>query len=465
MRALRGRVGGVDEGTAWEAFLLDVIRSTPMPDFLLYGEPYPALNGVVLSRAEDAALRRLTEQLAMIFAKAVAAVGRDEQALARLGFPWIAAELLAREDLAAPILVGRFDFLLDRAGCWQVLEYNADTPSGAREACVVEGLIAERLGVTLPGGGAHLAGALGRAFARSLPARAEGGTLGLFTDAGYAEDLAQTVFLSRLLAPALRGRAQVLVGDVDNLSFSRGRLRLIGRPLDALYRYYPFETLLGQQAFVDLFAAVASGRLRLLNNLRGLLAQNKGLLAWIWERREDAALFTAAERGVIQRHVPPVRWIADVPAAENGSALVLKQVFGREGEEVYFGERLSAADWERCRGWGSYVAQRRVEAAPVEAVVQTAHGPETQTLWPAVGSFAVAGRWAGYYTRLGGPITTARAKFVGTFIEEQSPSEGPAPGRPGGKDAAPGRSARRSTPPSRSQRAKRGATPVDPRAG
>jgi glutathionylspermidine synthase len=206
---------------------------------------------------------------------------------------------------------------------------------------------------------------------------------------------------------------------MDNLHLRQGRLWLIDRPVDALYRYYPFETLLGTQAFADLFAAVAGGRLRLLNGLRGLLAQNKGVLAWLWSHRDDRVLFTAEERRAIAEHLPAVTWIDEhpQPSAAERRELVLKQVFGREGEEVYFGERISDADWRRCRAWGSYVVQWRVRAEPLPAVIRTSSGPAIQSLWPAVGSFTAAGRWAGYYTRLGAPITSARAKYVGTFIE------------------------------------------------
>ncbi len=452
MRALRVQTGPADAGAVWEAFLLQAIREGPLPDFCLYGEPYPALNGIVLRAAEHASLVRLTEQFGAIFHKATHALIADTSALERLGFPWVALELLRQEGADPPPILGRFDFVLDGHGAWQLLEYNADTPSGTREAIVVERLIAQSLGLPSKGlassglalrrTGPRLGAALRRAFAEvactsaggswggdsSAPragTRRAGGigeppsrVLGIVTDAGYAEDLAQAVFLARHLTPTLARRgATVLSADVDNLSFTQGRLRLLGRPLDALYRYYPFESLLGRQAFVDLFAAVTTGRLRLLNGLRGLLAQNKGLLAWLWAHRADGAVFTTDEQRAIHEHLPPVRWIDAVPSEEDRRTLVLKQVFGREGEEVYFGDRLSPQDWERCRAWGSYVVQQRVGVASLEAVVRTSEGAVVCTLWPAVGSFIVRSRWAGYYTRLGGPITTASAKFVATFVE------------------------------------------------
>lgn len=421
MRALRAAPGAAD--ARWPTFLLDAIRQTPMPDFLLYGEPYPALNAIVLTAAEHAQLVRLTETFARIFEKAVAIVAADAGLLERLGFPWLVIELLQRERLAEPdrpLVLGRFDFLLDTDGRWQLLEYNADTPSGARETAVVEPLIAGTLRVDFPGSADLLVAEVRRAFAAALGAAGHppGAVLGLVTDAGYNEDLSQAVFLVRTLAPALEAAGiEVVLGDVDNLSLRRGRLRLCGRPLDALYRYYPFETLLGQQAFADLFVAVAAGRLHLLNDLRGLLAQNKGLLAWLWERRDDAVTFTPEERITLRDHLPPIRWLRDVASDQELSGAVLKQVFGREGEEVYFGDRLAPADVARCREWGSYVVQQRVSAAPLRAAVQTSLGPQAQEVWPCVGSFTARGRWGGYYTRLGGPITTARAKFVATFWE------------------------------------------------
>ena len=141
MRALRTQVGPADADATWETFQLQAIRQGPLPDFWLYGEPYPALNGIVLTPAEHHALARLTEQFAGIFHKALRALFNDPSdpsPLERLGFPWIVLELLRREADNPPFILGRFDFVLDARGAWQLLEYNADTPSGAREAVVVE---------------------------------------------------------------------------------------------------------------------------------------------------------------------------------------------------------------------------------------------------------------------------------------------------------------------------------------
>jgi hypothetical protein len=85
---------------------------------------------------------------------------------------------------------------------------------------------------------------------------------------------------------------------------------------------------------------------------------------------------------------------------------------------------LSIDDWRRCAGWGSYVMQQRIDVRPLDAVVHTWRGPVVSAAWPTVGSFVAGGRWAGYYTRLGAPITSASAKFVGTFVERRRPMPG-----------------------------------------
>jgi len=106
-----------------------------------------------------------------------------------------------------------------------------------------------------------------------------------------------------------------------------------------------------------------------------------------------------------------------VPPGIERSALVAKQVFGREGQEVFFGEDCPAELWATLARRQTYVAQVRVQVAPVRAVVQTSLGPIVREGYPTVGCFAVDGQFAGYYTRFGDKITTARAKWLATFAE------------------------------------------------
>jgi glutathionylspermidine synthase len=244
--------------------------------------------------------------------------------------------------------------------------------------------------------------------------------LGLVTSADELEDLAQMAFTARLLGTPLADRGvEVILGDSDNLAHRRGGIVLCGRPVGALYRYIPFETLLGRPAFAAIYDAVAAGRLRLLNGLFGLLLQHKGLLARLWEHHQDPALFSPAERAALAGHLPPTWDIDRVPPSVSPAQLVAKQVFGREGEEVFFGDDTPAETWETLRRRHTYVAQQRIQAAELDATVATAFGPEVRRGSATVGAFAIQGRWAGFYTRFGDRITTSRAKWLATFAAGQ----------------------------------------------
>jgi glutathionylspermidine synthase len=375
-----------------------------LADHLVAGEPYLALNALVLGRDDVAELRRLTELFARAFEIAARALREDVPGLIAMGFPWVAAELLAAELPRTP-LVGRFDFARDADGAWQLLEYNADTPSGLRETIVADRLVAELLpaarGLCRPS--ECLEEMLVDAFDAAID---QPGPLGLVTSAGELEDLSQIAFLGDLLRARLAERdIEVVIGDADNLRAGVRGATLLGRRIGALYRLLPFEGMLGTHGFAALYDAVLSRRLTLLNGLYGFLLQHKGVMAWLWEHRRD----------LVAGHMPATWTIGEAPAEEPREGLVAKQVFGREGEEVHFGAELSDADWEALRRRGGYVLQRRVPVLEVEAVVPTSLGSALWRGHATVGAYTVAGRFAGFYTRFGPKVITARSKWLATL--------------------------------------------------
>jgi glutathionylspermidine synthase len=423
MRSLIADSSAADPA-AYRAFIRAAQLEGLMADYLVEGEPYLAHNAVVLDPADDALLGTLTEAFTSALVRAGRIIARDVPLLVEMGFPWVAAELLAAEPAVAPI-VGRFDFVQDTAGHWWLLEYNADTPSGIRETVVVDELahasLGEAHGLRRPS--AAFGAALRDAFVDACADLPAGSTLGLVTNAGEMEDLAQLAFIGRLAARKLERRGLgVVLADLDNVSSPRGRLALCGQPVAALYRGAPIEAMLGTPAFPAIFEPVATNRLRLLNGLFGLLLQHKGLLAWAWMHRADP-MFSDRERWAIESHLPPTHAIDDVPSAER-AAFVAKQVFGREGEEVFFGDETASSAWEVLQRRRTYVAQQRVDVQGLTTVVPTALGPVAAPGFATVGCFNVRHRAVGYYTRFGGRVTTSHAKWLATFITGDGPISG-----------------------------------------
>ncbi len=425
-----GRISPALYRRFWRRAQLDAL----IPDLMVRGEPYLALNALVLPHAEVELLDRLTVVFSRVFHTAGRVVAGDVSTTMALGFPWAAAELLAREAPRLP-LIGRFDFVREGdelGGRWRLLELNADTPSGVREGIACDRLVADLLpeaaGLLRPGAGLGEQFATAVCGALGLDATAPGdrlvptgGVLGIVTTASELEDLSQMAFTAALLRPVLEDHGVgVVLADAGNLRFARRGLTLRGQPIHALYRYLAFESVFGTPTFIAMEEAAALGRATILNGLYGLLLQNKGLLAWIWAHRDDADLFDAEARAAIVEHLPGTWMVDDLPPDRPRHDFVVKQVFGREGAEVFFGEDCTPDLWATLLRRHTYVAQERVRVAPVQAVVQTSLGPVVREGFPTVGCFAVAGRFAGFYTRFGDKITTSRSKWLATYADADS---------------------------------------------
>jgi glutathionylspermidine synthase len=381
------------------------------------GHRYLSLTGVVLSSEELAQLRDVTERFSDLLDTAVDGILQDADWWSALTWPWPAIEL-ARQEPPHPgrrvSLYGRFDCLLDEHGTWQVIEYNADTPSGGREGAGLEPAVA-RLYPPLRGSSARLAGRLVRAVCQRIsvwPRRVR--RVGIVSSHSWIEDMAQATWLGGLLR---RAGQPVLVGDVTDLAVRRGGITLRGEPIDALYRFYPFERLYRHAVFAGLCEAAIDGRLLLLNGLRGFLAQSKTCLAWLWSNRST---LDASARAAVERHLPATV-LARSPAAEDLlPTSVVKHANGREGDSVAFGRTLDAAGWEARLLEGGYVVQRAIASPALEDVQVDDVARMVRRVGPryaCVGAFSIGGRFGGCYSRLDGPITSARATYAATLRE------------------------------------------------
>ena len=384
------------------------------------GRRYLSLTRVCLSADEARQLRDVTVLFTRLIDTAVEGILGDADWWSALAWPWPAIEL-ARQEPPHPAgqssLYGRFDCLLDASGNWQVIEYNADTPSGGREARGLERAIARLQPGPRPLS-ATLSSQLGATLRRRMlryhrPVR----LVGVVSSHSWLEDIAQATWLAGLLR---RAGLNVLVGDVTDLATRRGRITLRGQVIDALYRFYPIERLYRHAIFASLCEAAIEGQLLVLNGLRGFLAQSKACLAWLWSNRRG--LDQASCLG-IERHLPATVLARDPAAADLLATGVVKHVNGREGDSVVFGSTLSPEDWETRLIEGGYVVQRAVSSPAVEDVEVDDVDGRVRSAGPryaCVGAFAVGGRFGGCYTRLDGPITSARATYAATLREPVS---------------------------------------------
>jgi glutathionylspermidine synthase len=400
---------------AWNSVARDGYRAFNVDTFAA-GRRYLSLVAVTLTPAEVTQLREVTQRFSRLLDHAVDGVLGEPDWWSALAWPWPAIEL-ARQEPPHPgglaSVFGRFDFLLDRdTRDWQLIEYNADTPSGGRELSGLEPGIA-RLH-RLPRIETRFASRLSRTLARRVRAAgARVNSIGIVSTHRWLEDLSQAVWLAAVLQ---REGLTPLVGDVNDLEVGRGRVLLRGQPIDALYRFYPIERLYRHATFASLCEASLDRHLLLLNGLRGFLAQSKACLAWLWANRTR---FAQADCEAIERHLPATVLARDVEAQQLLPEAVVKHVNGREGDSVVFGDQLDTAGWEARLLEGGYVVQRAVRSQLVEDVEVDdwqRHICIAPDRVACVGGFSVGGRFAGCYTRLDGAITSAKATYAATLV-------------------------------------------------
>jgi glutathionylspermidine synthase len=381
------------------------------------GRRYLSLTALALSRAEVAQLGTVTDRFSVLLGRAVDGILADPEWWSALAWPWAAIEL-AREEPAHPggltSLFGRFDYLFSVNGDWQVIEFNADTPSGGREASGYEPAVA-RLFPSLARIETHLPHRLARAILDRIRAHPRPVRLvGIISTHCWLEDLSQAVWLARLLRDAGH---DALIGDVNDLREQRGSVTLRGQRIDALYRFYPIERFYRHAVFASVWDAATDGRLLMLNGLRGFLAQSKACLAWLWANRERLAPEDAA---LVERHLPLTLLARDPDAPALVREGVIKHVNGREGDSVVFGASLDQAAWQDRLLEDGYVVQRAVASPAVVDVDVDDVSRQVRCIgdrYACVGGFAIGGAFAGCYTRLDGPITSARATYAATLSE------------------------------------------------
>lgn len=381
------------------------------------GRRYLSLLAVALTAAEVVQLQDVTRRFSRLLNLAVTGILADAEWWSSLAWPWAAIELARQEpshpDNAATLL-GRFDCLLDQDGVWNVIEFNADTPSGGREAVGLEPAVARlypRLRRLQPRLQRQLTDTLiGRI--RQYPTSVK--LVGVVSTHRWLEDIAQAVWLADLLCQA--GQPSI-VGDINDLSVRGEKVMLRGQHVGALYRFYPVERLYRHPIFAELCEASIDGRLLLLNGLRGFLAQSKACLAWLHANR---SALSPSDQVVIERHLPRTLMARDPAAADLVGDGVVKHVNGREGDSVVFGASLDSAAWEARLLEAGYVVQRVVRSQVVEDIEVDDVRHEIRPIpgrHACVGAFSVGGEFAGCYTRIDGPITSSRATYAATLAE------------------------------------------------
>lgn len=320
------------------------------------------------------------EQMALELVDRVVRAG--DAAYQRLRIPPTAWAAIERSWWAADKnLYGRFDLRYDGDGPPKLLEYNADTPTALFEAAVVQWDWLEALWP-----GRDQFNSLHERLIEAWRNFGLGGMRVYFSAVkDHAEDAGTVDYLRDTAIQAGLETAAIAIEDIgwDGAHF----LDLDNQPIEALFKLYPWEWLVGE-AFG---APLLSGVTRVIEPPWKMVLSNKASLALLWEMApgHPNLLPAALDAGAID------------------GTVVRKPIFSREGANL----QVSEAGQVIAETGGDYGA---------EGFVYQAHAPlpDFAGNYPVIGAWVVASQPAGIGIREDDTaITRDTSRFLPHFFE------------------------------------------------
>ena len=376
------------------------------------GEPYWDESAYYLfESAEVDRIEEATRQLDAMCLEAVEHVIAEGR-LEDVGIPPAFHAYVARSwEQDEHTIYGRFDLSFDGRNPPKLLEYNADTPTSLMEASVIQWFWSKALlGPASLGrfdqfNSIHerLIEAWGR-VARELGRKAHFAALG-----DSVEDVMTVAYLRDTAIQAGIQAVPIALKDIGWNARRRAFTDLAERPIEILFKLYPWEWMIGE-AFGP---SLPWGQTRWLEPPWKMVLSSKAILPILFELHPDSPYLLRAE-------FEPF-----------GDTYVSKPIHSREGANVSIVRN------------GSVLAETDGDYGESPRIYQAYHPlPEFGGRFPVVGSWMVNGHACGMGIREdGGPITRNTSRFLPHIFRkspgDKPPSMGEMPSQAWEKGSAP----------------------------
>jgi hypothetical protein len=384
----------------------------------------PFLRPFFLSQEDEQRIRAVTETLAAMGERFVAAAMESPALLAQVGLT-PGEERLARIEpgYATASTASRLDsFLLPDS--LQFAEYNAESPAGPGYSETLAELfsaldVMQRFRARFHARSGALTSALLEALLASY--REWGGTQAppQVAIVDWREVPTWTDF-EIIQARFEKQGVPTLVCDPRDLVFDGRALSAHGRKVDLIYRRVLIHDILSRPAeCAPLVDACAARAVCVANTFRCKIPHKKAFFAVLTDDR-NASLFTARERELIRRHVPWTRRLAAGKTARFGETVdLLDFVRGRRAEfvlkpndeyggaGVMLGWEATESEWDAAlaralaepeRGW---IVQERIHVRrEVFPYYEAGGGVTMRDMLVDLAPYLFRGKLAGFLTRL-----------------------------------------------------------------
>jgi uncharacterized circularly permuted ATP-grasp superfamily protein len=210
-----------------------------------------------------------------------------------------------------------------------------------------------------------------------------------------------------------------VLSDPRDLVFEKGKLIAHGQKIDLLYRRVLINDIIARPAeCAALMKAYESGAVCMANSLTCKIPHKKAFFAVLTDE-QNSALFSAAERERIKRHIPWTRLLADTKTTRDGESFgLLEYVRARRnhfvlkpndeygGTGVHLGWETSESEWDAALQRAlaaidsAWVVQERIKIRREVFPMQTPNGIEMRDMLVDFAPYIFRGKMAGCLTRL-----------------------------------------------------------------
>jgi len=359
---------------------------------------------IVLSPTEHDSIVQASESLSSILRAAELEIKKDTSLLARLGIPKKVIPLL-KEEPESNTQLARYDFFLTRSGKWQLSEFNDDVPGGFNDAIGIPELLKQAV-PRYSNGALSFNRSFADSFLSALPAT---DPVALMYATAYAEDLQHMLVLKMLLEK--RGQ-ECLMCSPTHLRSKNDKALINGRSISSIVRFYPGEWFEKLDNIKDWQKQIAG--LKMYNPLTRLISQSKMIFSIL----KDSSLLTESDRKSVAPFLPDTHFFDKKDQQQlqgEKDDWVLKEAFGRMGDNVCVGKLLSQQNWNKAlkaatkKEW-KFLIQKFFDVKPLRFACGD--------LYPAIGAYVINGRFAGYYSRASAkPFLTHEAYYVPTLVK------------------------------------------------
>ncbi len=416
---------GVNIPTGYDELARKLMSGGIITDPWVDGRPRLSAEPIVLSMADAKRLAKAGQAIAEVYDEAIHLVLEDDTLLDE--FFGLTPAQKAMFEASKPLWHGiaRADVFFTNDGL-AIAELNCDTPTGEPEA-VELGCIAHAKRPELIDPNAHLEDAfvaMVESMVENLVGPSAKKTIGIVYPTEFTDDLAvirlyKRWFEKRGYSIALGSPYNLVATDED------ATVRVFEQPVSLLFRHYKTdwwsdrasvwtdEDIADSAPLAEPLAVVlraqAANKTVVVNPFGAVLAQNKRMMAFLWEHIHR---FGLSAQEVIQALVPYTSRLEALHPEQlrvERKDWVLKSDYGAEGEEVVVGRLVTNEEWETSLQHarkGRWIAQRYFEAVVDEA--------GRSTNW---GVFLVGGEPAGLYARVQAGPTDGNALSVPVLID------------------------------------------------